>query len=101
MEHGREHRGAVDVEHAARGEWLSWSRMADFEDAEPPVYVGGEGPYISDSNGAATSTRVSGLFTTQVGYSFGKEFATAAADAARAARLLSELGGDESRRRSR
>ena len=37
-----------DVAETATGqgtaEWLSWSKMADFEDAEPPVYVGGEEP---------------------------------------------------------
>ena len=72
-----------DVAETATGqgtaEWLSWSKMADFEDAEPPVYVGGEGPYISDSHGRRFFDAVSGLFTTQVGYSFGKEFADAAA----------------------
>ena len=69
----------LDLDAGQDAEWLSWSRMADFVDAEPPVYVGGEGPYISDSKGNRYFDGVSGLFTTQVGYSFGKEFATAAA----------------------
>jgi adenosylmethionine-8-amino-7-oxononanoate aminotransferase len=69
----------LDLDAGQDAEWLSWSRMADFVDTEPPVYVGGDGPYISDSKGNRYFDGVSGLFTTQVGYSFGKEFATAAA----------------------
>jgi adenosylmethionine-8-amino-7-oxononanoate aminotransferase len=56
--------GMVDVEHAARGEWLSWTRMSDYEAAAPPVIVGGDGPYVIDQDGRRLLDCVSGLFTT-------------------------------------
>ena len=63
--------GMVDVERAARGEWLSWTRMSDFSESAPPVIVGGDGPYVIDQDGRRLLDCVSGLFTTQIGYSHG------------------------------
>jgi adenosylmethionine-8-amino-7-oxononanoate aminotransferase len=71
--------GAVDIERAARGEWLSWSRMADYEEHAPPVLVGGDGPYLVEADGTRLLDGMSGLFTTQIGYSHGKELGEAAA----------------------
>ena len=71
--------GMVDVEHAARGEWLSWTRMSDFAEAAPPVIVGGDGPYVIDQDGRRLLDCVSGLFTTQIGYSHGARIGAAAA----------------------
>ncbi|HEY3765838.1 MAG TPA: aminotransferase class III-fold pyridoxal phosphate-dependent enzyme [Gaiellales bacterium] len=63
---------------AAAGEWLSWTRMADFEDTAPPILVGGEGPYVLEAGGARLLDAMSGLFTTQIGYSHGSELGEAA-----------------------
>ena len=71
----------VDVDHmqqAASREWLSWSRMADFRDQSPPILVGGEGPYVFEADGTRLFDGVSGLFTTQIGYSHGAELGVAA-----------------------
>lgn len=70
----------VEVEHleqAAGREWLSWSRMADFRDQAPPILVGGEGPYVFEADGTRLFDGVSGLFTTQIGYSHGAELGAA------------------------
>ena len=63
---------------AAAGEWLSWTRMADFDGAAPPILVGGEGPYVVESDGNRLLDAMSGLFTTQIGYSHGAELGEAA-----------------------
>ena len=62
----------------AAAEWLSWSRMADFRESAPPIIVGGEGPYILEAGGARLLDGMSGLFTTQIGYSHGAELGRAA-----------------------
>ena len=64
---------------AHKGEWLNWSKMADFENQSPPVIVTGEGVYAIESNGNRLLDGVSGLFTTQIGYSHGAEIGKAAA----------------------
>ena len=69
-------RGATD---ASRGEWLNWTRMADYTSARPPVVVTGEGPYVTDADGSRLLDAMSGLFTTQIGYSHGAELGEAAA----------------------
>lgn len=63
---------------AHKGEWLNWTKMADFESSSPPVIVSGEGPYAIESNGNRLLDGVSGLFTTQIGYSHGAEIGEAA-----------------------
>jgi adenosylmethionine-8-amino-7-oxononanoate aminotransferase len=70
--------GVEELERAAGGEWLSWSRMADFESQAPPIIVGGEGPYVFEAGGTRLFDGVSGLFTTQIGYSHGAELGRAA-----------------------
>ena len=63
---------------AYKGEWLNWTKMADFESTSPTVIVGGEGPYAIDKDGNRLLDGVSGLFTTQIGYSHGAEIGEAA-----------------------
>jgi adenosylmethionine-8-amino-7-oxononanoate aminotransferase len=63
---------------AAAGEWLSWTRMADFDGSAPPILVGGEGPYVYEADGTRLLDGMSGLFTTQIGYSHGAELGEAA-----------------------
>src|SRR5919204_565600 len=66
------------LDEAAAHEWLSWTRMADFREEAPPILVGGEGPYVIDADGRRLFDGVSGLFTTQIGYSHGAELGAAA-----------------------
>jgi adenosylmethionine-8-amino-7-oxononanoate aminotransferase len=42
--------------------------------------VGGSGPYVTDADGSRLLDAMSGLFTTQIGYSHGKELGQAAAE---------------------
>jgi adenosylmethionine-8-amino-7-oxononanoate aminotransferase len=69
----------MDTTRAARSEWLSWTKMSDFAESGPPVLVRGEGPYLTDADGNRLLDAMSGLFTTQIGYSHGEELAEAAA----------------------
>src|ERR1700704_6963605 len=71
--------GALAIESWARHEWLSWTKMADVEREAPPVLVGGDGPYVVEANGTRLLDAMSGLFTTQIGYSHGAEIGAAAA----------------------
>ena len=71
--------GALDIESSARHEWLSWTKMADVEREAPPVLIGGDGPYVIEADGTRLLDAMSGLFTTQIGYSHGAEIGAAAA----------------------
>ena len=62
----------VDVERAARGEWLSWTRMSDFSESAPPVMTLADGPYVIDQQWPAPARLRLGLFTTQIGYAPGR-----------------------------
>jgi adenosylmethionine-8-amino-7-oxononanoate aminotransferase len=72
------HEGVDALREAAGREWLSWTRMADFDGAAPPILVGGEGPYVYEADGTRLLDAMSGLFTTQIGYSHGPELGEAA-----------------------
>lgn len=63
---------------AHKGEWLNWTKMADYESSSPPVIVSGDGAYAIESTGNRLLDGVSGLFTTQIGYSHGAEIGEAA-----------------------
>jgi adenosylmethionine-8-amino-7-oxononanoate aminotransferase len=70
-----------DVEHqaAARAHlWMHFTRLSAYQDAEVPVIVRGEGPYVYDSNGKRYLDGLSGLFVVQVGHGR-QELADAAA----------------------
>ena len=72
------HEGVDALREAAGREWLSWTRMADFDGAAPPILVGGDGPYVYEADGTRLLDAMSGLFTTQIGYSHGPELGEAA-----------------------
>ena len=72
------HEGVDALREAAGREWLSWTRMADFDGAAPPILVGGDGPYVIEADGTRLLDAMSGLFTTQIGYSHGAELGEAA-----------------------
>jgi adenosylmethionine-8-amino-7-oxononanoate aminotransferase len=48
--------------------WLHFTRMSSFDEADMPVIVRGEGPYVWDANGRRYLDGLAGLFTVQVGH---------------------------------
>ncbi|HEY3961342.1 MAG TPA: aspartate aminotransferase family protein [Gaiellaceae bacterium] len=55
--------------------WLHFTRMHDYE---PPVIVRGEGCYLWDDQGKRYLDALAGLFSVNIGYSYGEEIGQAA-----------------------
>jgi adenosylmethionine-8-amino-7-oxononanoate aminotransferase len=55
--------------------WLHFTRMRDYE---PPVIVRGEGCYLWDDKGKRYLDGLAGLFSVNIGYSYGEEIGQAA-----------------------
>jgi adenosylmethionine-8-amino-7-oxononanoate aminotransferase len=55
--------------------WLHFTRMRDYE---PPVIVRGEGCYLWDDKGNRYLDGLAGLFSVNIGYSYGEEIGQAA-----------------------
>jgi adenosylmethionine-8-amino-7-oxononanoate aminotransferase len=53
---------------AKRNLWLHFTRMSSYKDADIPVIVRGEGPYVYDQHGKRYLDGLSGLFVSQVGH---------------------------------
>ena len=58
--------------------WLHFSSMGAYRDNDIPMIERGEGPYLFDSHGKRYLDMLSGLFTVQIGYSYGDELGRAA-----------------------
>ncbi|HET6684584.1 MAG TPA: aspartate aminotransferase family protein [Gaiella sp.] len=72
---------AVDLQQLARDHlWMHFTRMAGYRDAEVPIIVRGEGCYLEDATGKRYLDALAGLFSVNVGYSFGEEMGQAALD---------------------
>ena len=70
---------AVDLQQAARDHlWLHFTRMGGYRDAEVPIIVRGEGCYLEDVHGRRYLDALAGLFSVNLGYSFGDEIGQAA-----------------------
>jgi adenosylmethionine-8-amino-7-oxononanoate aminotransferase len=70
----------LDLQRAAREHlWLHFTRMGGYKDTEVPIIVRGEGCYLEDSNGKRYLDALAGLFSVNVGYSYGEEIGEAAA----------------------
>lgn len=48
--------------------WMHFTRMSSYRDAEVPVIVRGEGPYVWDQHGKRYLDGLAGLFVVQVGH---------------------------------
>jgi adenosylmethionine-8-amino-7-oxononanoate aminotransferase len=48
--------------------WMHFTRLSSYRDADVPVIVRGEGPYIWDSRGRRYLDGLAGLFVVQVGH---------------------------------
>ena len=65
-----------DLRAAARDHlWLHFTRMHEYD---PPVIVRGEGCYLWDDQGNRYLDALAGLFSVQIGYSYGEEIGQAA-----------------------
>jgi adenosylmethionine-8-amino-7-oxononanoate aminotransferase len=58
--------------------WMHFTRMAGFRDADVPIIVRGEGCYLEDAAGKRYLDALAGLFSVNIGYSFGEEIGQAA-----------------------
>jgi adenosylmethionine-8-amino-7-oxononanoate aminotransferase len=59
----------VNMQEAAKRHlWMHFTRMSSYEDADVPVIVRGEGPYVYDAKGRRYLDGLSGLFVSQLGH---------------------------------
>ena len=69
----------LDLQRAAKDHlWMHFTRMGGFEIADVPIIVRGDGCYLEDSNGKRYLDALAGLFSVNIGYSFGEEIGQAA-----------------------
>jgi adenosylmethionine-8-amino-7-oxononanoate aminotransferase len=67
----------LDLQQAARDHlWLHFTRMG--QAGEVPIIVRGDGCYLEDANGKRYLDALAGLFSVNLGYSFGEEMGQAA-----------------------
>jgi adenosylmethionine-8-amino-7-oxononanoate aminotransferase len=72
---------AVNLQQLAKDHlWMHFTRLGGFRDAEVPIIVRGEGCYLEDANGKRYLDALAGLFSVNLGYSFGEEMGQAALD---------------------
>jgi adenosylmethionine-8-amino-7-oxononanoate aminotransferase len=60
--------------------WMHFTRMGEFDVADVPIIVRGDGCYLEDSTGRRYIDALAGLFSVNIGYSFGEEIGQAALD---------------------
>jgi adenosylmethionine-8-amino-7-oxononanoate aminotransferase len=58
--------------------WMHFTRMGEYDFADVPIIVRGDGCYLEDSNGKRYLDALAGLFSVNIGYSFGEEIGQAA-----------------------
>src|SRR3954468_13190513 len=77
--HGHMAMDPAQLQQAAKDHlWMHFTRHSSYADADVPVIVRGEGPYIWDSNGKKYLDALAGLFVSQLGHGR-QELADAAA----------------------
>jgi adenosylmethionine-8-amino-7-oxononanoate aminotransferase len=70
---------AIDLQKLAKEHlWMHFTRMGGYETEDVPIIVRGEGCYLEDVNGKRYLDALAGLFSVNVGYSFGEEIGQAA-----------------------
>jgi adenosylmethionine-8-amino-7-oxononanoate aminotransferase len=60
--------------------WMHFTRMGEYETADVPIIVRGDGCHLEDANGRRYIDALAGLFSVNIGYSFGEEIGQAALD---------------------
>src|SRR5687767_15795424 len=69
----------IDLQRAAKEHlWMHFTRMGGFETADVPIIVRGDGCHLEDANGRRYIDALAGLFSVNIGYSFGDEIGQAA-----------------------
>ncbi|MBA2423841.1 MAG: aspartate aminotransferase family protein [Actinobacteria bacterium] len=69
----------IDLQQAAKDHlWMHFTRMGGYRKADVPIIVRGEGCYLEDLHGKRYLDALAGLFSVNVGYSFGEEMGQAA-----------------------
>jgi adenosylmethionine-8-amino-7-oxononanoate aminotransferase len=69
----------LDLQRAAKEHlWMHFTRMGGYATADVPIIVRGEGCYLEDANGKRYLDALAGLFSVNIGYSFGEEIGQAA-----------------------
>jgi adenosylmethionine-8-amino-7-oxononanoate aminotransferase len=69
----------LDLQHAAREHlWMHFTRMGGYRSADVPIIVRGDGCYLEDANGKRYLDALAGLFSVNIGYSYGEEIGQAA-----------------------
>ncbi len=69
----------ADLQQSARDHlWLHFTRMGGYRDADVPIIVRGDGCYLEDVHGKRYLDALAGLFSVNLGYSFGEEIGQAA-----------------------
>src|SRR5690349_11469496 len=69
----------LDLQQLAKDHlWLHFTRMGGYETEDVPIIVRGEGCYLEDANGKRYLDALAGLFSVNIGYSFGDEIGQAA-----------------------
>jgi adenosylmethionine-8-amino-7-oxononanoate aminotransferase len=58
--------------------WMHFTRMGGYRDSDVPIIVRGEGCYLEDANGRRYLDALAGLFSVNLGYSYGEEIGQAA-----------------------
>jgi adenosylmethionine-8-amino-7-oxononanoate aminotransferase len=69
----------LDLQRAAKEHlWMHFTRMGGYATADVPIIVRGDGCHLEDANGKRYLDALAGLFSVNVGYSFGEEIGQAA-----------------------
>ena len=58
--------------------WMHFTRMGGYRDQDVPMIVRGDGCYLEDASGKRYLDALAGLFSVNIGYSFGEEVGQAA-----------------------
>ena len=70
---------SIDLQRAAKEHlWMHFTRMGGYDAADVPIIVRGDGCHLEDSNGRRYLDALAGLFSVNIGYSFGEEIGQAA-----------------------
>jgi adenosylmethionine-8-amino-7-oxononanoate aminotransferase len=69
----------LDLQKAAKEHlWMHFTRMGEYATGDVPIIVRGDGCYLEDANGKRYLDALAGLFSVNIGYSFGDEIGQAA-----------------------
>jgi hypothetical protein len=70
---------SIDLQKAAKEHlWMHFTRMGEYATQDVPIIVRGDGCYLEDTNGKRYLDALAGLFSVNIGYSFGDEVGQAA-----------------------